>query len=45
MHSLDLTTPLKDAFSERLLGLLPGRAEDYCLQFCGRPAPMRWKRR
>jgi diaminobutyrate-2-oxoglutarate transaminase len=35
MHSLDLTTPLKDAFSERLLGLLPGRAEDYCLQFCG----------
>lgn len=35
MHSLDLTTPLKDAFSERLLGLLPGQADDYCLQFCG----------
>nr|WP_288452010.1 diaminobutyrate--2-oxoglutarate transaminase [uncultured Pseudomonas sp.] len=33
MHTLDLTTPLKDAFSETLLGVLP--AKGYCLQFCG----------
>ncbi|TBU91203.1 diaminobutyrate--2-oxoglutarate transaminase [Phytopseudomonas dryadis] len=33
MHTLDLTTPLKDAFSETLLGVLPGQG--YCLQFCG----------
>ncbi|MFZ6045351.1 diaminobutyrate--2-oxoglutarate transaminase [Pseudomonas sp. CR3202] len=35
MHTLDLTTPVKDAFSERLLSLLPGQGRDYCLQFCG----------
>ncbi|NWA08735.1 diaminobutyrate--2-oxoglutarate transaminase [Pseudomonas gingeri] len=35
MHTLDLTTPVKDAFSEILLGLLPGQGRDYCLQFCG----------
>ncbi len=35
MHTLDLTTPLKDAFSETLLALLPGGGRDYCLQFCG----------
>lgn len=35
MHTLDLTTPLKDAFSEALLALLPGNGRDYCLQFCG----------
>ncbi len=35
MHTLDLTTPVKDAFSETLLGLLPGQGRDYCLQFCG----------
>ncbi|SDG77131.1 diaminobutyrate-2-oxoglutarate transaminase [Pseudomonas benzenivorans] len=35
MHTLDLTTPLKDAFSETLLHLLPGNGRDYCLQFCG----------
>lgn len=34
MHTLDLTTPLKDKFSERVLGLLPGGGQDYCLQFC-----------
>lgn len=33
MHTLDLTTPQKDAFSETLLGVLPGKG--YCLQFCG----------
>lgn len=33
MHTLDLTTPLKDAFSETLLGVLP--SQGYCLQFCG----------
>lgn len=35
MHTLDLTTPLKDAFSQTLLALLPGGADNYCLQFCG----------
>jgi diaminobutyrate-2-oxoglutarate transaminase len=33
MHSLDLTTPLKDSFCEELLGALP--SQGYCLQFCG----------
>lgn len=32
---LDLTTPLKDAFTEALLAYLPGGKEEYCLQFCG----------
>ncbi len=35
LHTLDLTTPLKDKFSEKLLGLLPGNASDWRLQFCG----------
>lgn len=35
MHTLDLTTPLKDAFSEAVLALLPDGGQDYCLQFCG----------
>ncbi|KUG40413.1 diaminobutyrate--2-oxoglutarate aminotransferase [Pseudomonas savastanoi pv. fraxini] len=35
MHTLDLTTAVKDAFSETLLSLLPGQGRDYCLQFCG----------
>ncbi|MBT2341999.1 MULTISPECIES: diaminobutyrate--2-oxoglutarate transaminase [Pseudomonas] len=35
MHTLDLTTAQKDAFSEKLLSLLPGQGRDYCLQFCG----------
>jgi len=35
LHTLDLTTPLKDRFSEYLLSLLPGRGKEYCLQFCG----------
>lgn len=35
LHTLDLTTPLKDAFTEALLNELPGGAKEYCLQFCG----------
>ena len=35
LHTLDLTTPLKDAFSEALLAYLPGGQAAYCLQFCG----------
>lgn len=35
LHTLDLTTPLKDKFSETLLSYLPGGKEAYCLQFCG----------
>ena len=33
LHTLDLTTPLKDAFTEALLEQLPGGKEEYCLQF------------
>lgn len=35
LHTLDITTPLKDAFTEALLEQLPGGKEEYCLQFCG----------
>ena len=35
LHTLDLTTPLKDAFTEALLAHMPGGQEEYCLQFCG----------
>ena len=35
LHTLDLTTPLKDAFTEALLEQLPGGKAGYCLQFCG----------
>lgn len=35
LHTLDLTTPLKDRFSEYLLSLLPGQGKEYCLQFTG----------
>lgn len=35
LHTLDLTTPLKDEFSETVLDLLPGNASDWRLQFCG----------
>jgi diaminobutyrate-2-oxoglutarate transaminase len=35
MHTLDLTTVVKDAFCETLLSLLPNQGRDYCLQFCG----------
>ncbi|WP_158785211.1 diaminobutyrate--2-oxoglutarate transaminase [Pantoea sp. BAV 3049] len=35
LHTLDLTTPLKDQFSEYLLSLLPGQGKEYCLQFTG----------
>ncbi|MDG6895840.1 diaminobutyrate--2-oxoglutarate transaminase [Volucribacter amazonae] len=33
LHTLDLTTPLKDAFTEELLSFFP--QDQYCLQFCG----------
>ncbi len=33
LHTLDLTTPLKDAFTEELLSFFP--KDQYCLQFCG----------
>ncbi len=35
LHTLDLTTPLKDEFSEYLLSLMPGQGKEFCLQFCG----------
>jgi len=35
LHTLDLTTPVKDAFSEKLLDLLPGSPGAWRLQFCG----------
>lgn len=35
LHTLDLTTPLKDKFSETVLNLLPGSADNWRLQFCG----------
>lgn len=33
LHTLDLTTPLKDAFTEELLSFFP--KDQYRLQFCG----------
>jgi diaminobutyrate-2-oxoglutarate transaminase len=36
LHVLDLATPIKDAFTETLLGLLPGElAADARIHFCG----------
>ena len=35
LHTLDLTTPLKDQFSEYLLSVLPQQGKEYCLQFTG----------
>ncbi|WP_373740660.1 diaminobutyrate--2-oxoglutarate transaminase [Neisseria sp.] len=35
LHTLDITTPLKDAFSEALLAHFPGGKENYRLQFTG----------
>jgi diaminobutyrate-2-oxoglutarate transaminase len=32
LHTLDLTTPVKDAFTQKLLSFFP---EDFVLQFCG----------
>ncbi|UNU73806.1 diaminobutyrate--2-oxoglutarate transaminase [Moraxella nasovis] len=32
LHTLDITTPVKDAFTEALLGCFP---KDFVLQFCG----------
>ncbi len=35
LHTLDITTPLKDAFSEALLAHFPCGKDEYRLQFCG----------
>ena len=35
MHTLDITTPLKDKFSEFMYTLLATEKDEYCLQFCG----------
>ena len=35
LHTLDITTPLKDASSEALLAHFPGGKDEYRLQFCG----------
>lgn len=35
MHTLDITTPLKDEFSEFVYNLLATDDTEYCLQFCG----------
>lgn len=35
LHTLDITTPLKDAFSEALLAHFPSGKDEYRLQFCG----------
>lgn len=35
LHTLDLTTPLKDQFSQTVLNLLPGHPDEWRLQFCG----------
>ncbi|MBF2719975.1 diaminobutyrate--2-oxoglutarate transaminase family protein [Psychrobacter sp. NG254] len=35
MHTLDITTPLKDKFSEFMYKLLATNSDEYCLQFCG----------
>ena len=35
MHTLDITTPLKDKFSEFMYELLATNSDEYCLQFCG----------
>ena len=32
LHTLDITTPIKDAFTEKLLSFFP---KDFVLQFCG----------
>lgn len=35
LHTLDITTPLKDSFSEYVYQLLKTDEQEYCLQFCG----------
>ncbi len=35
LHTLDLTTPLKDAFCEQVRSILPGELAQGRLQFCG----------
>lgn len=44
LHTLDLTTPLKDEFSAYLLSLLPGQGKEYCLSSAAHRALMLWKR-
>lgn len=34
LHTLDLSTPLKDSFSQYLYDLLKTTGSEYCLQFC-----------
>lgn len=42
LHTLDLTTPLKDAFTEELLSFFP--KDEYILQFTAHQAQMQMKR-
>lgn len=35
LHTLDITTPIKDQFSEFIYQLLKTEKDEYCLQFCG----------
>ncbi len=35
LSTLDLTTPVRDAFVEQLFGVLPAHLRDGCIQFCG----------
>ncbi|WP_227429408.1 diaminobutyrate--2-oxoglutarate transaminase family protein [Psychrobacter sp. I-STPA6b] len=35
LHTLDITTPVKDKFSEFMYHLLSTDTDEYCLQFCG----------
>lgn len=35
LTTLDLTTPVRDAFVEELFGVLPPHLRDGCIQFCG----------
>ena len=46
LHTLDLTTPVKDAFVEELFASLPAEfAQNAKIQFCGHRERMLWKRR
>lgn len=45
LHTLDLTTPLKDEFSAYLLSLLPGQGKDIACSSPGLPARTPLKRR
>lgn len=45
LHTLDLTTPLKDRFSEYLLSCLPGEGKNIACSSPARPALTPWKPR